>query len=41
MGRNNNIMREMEEKRAKNKVRVDGGGWCSPKNGFFLGRNGV
>ena len=40
MGRNNKIMREMEEKRHKIKVNGSGGGGVPPKIGFFLGRKG-
>jgi hypothetical protein len=38
MGRNNKIMREMEGKVGKLSNKSRWWGWCSPKNGFFLGR---
>jgi hypothetical protein len=39
MGRNNKIMREMEGKVGEMSNKSRWWGWCSPKNGFFLGRN--
>jgi hypothetical protein len=39
MGRNNKIMREMEEKVGEMSNKSRWWGWCSPKNGFFLGGN--
>jgi len=39
MGRNNKIMREIEGKVGKLSDKSRWWGWCSPKNGFFLGRN--